>query len=65
MTIKQLRELSGMTQLQFSLYFGIPLQTVKQWESSGKQSERTPKEYMVDLMAYKLKKEGIIKDDSI
>ena len=64
MTIKQLRELAGMTQLQFSVYFKIPLQTVKGWESKGGKSGRTCNEYILELIAYKLLKEGFITEES-
>ena len=60
-TIKQLRELSGMTQLQFAVYFNIPLETIKSWESENKR-KRNCNGYIVDLIAYKLKKEGLIEE---
>ena len=60
-TIKQLREASGMTQLQFAAYFNIPLETIKSWESENKR-KRNCNEYIVELIAYKLKNEGIIDD---
>lgn len=57
MNIKQLRDASGMTQKAFAEYFGIPKRTVENWE--GEKRECPP--YLLDLMEYKLKKEGIIK----
>lgn len=34
MTIKEIRELSGLTQAKFGEYYGIPVPTIKKWESS-------------------------------
>jgi DNA-binding XRE family transcriptional regulator len=60
MTIKRLRELSGMTQVQFAEYFNIPLETIKSWESETAKRRRTCNIYVIDLMEYKLMKEGLI-----
>lgn len=56
MTIKELRTASGMTQQAFSEYFGIPKRTIEDWEGE----RRTPPEYLVKLVEYKLKHEGLI-----
>lgn len=56
MTIKELRTASGMTQQAFSDYFGIPKRTLEDWEGE----RRTPPEYLVKLVEYKLKHEGLI-----
>lgn len=56
MTIKELRLATGMTQTAFAKYFEIPVRTVQDWE----QNKRTPPEYLVKLMIYKLEKEGKI-----
>ena len=57
MTFKELQEASGMNQREFGEYFGIPLRTIQNW--CGGQRECP--EYLLDLMLYKLKNEGIIK----
>ncbi len=59
MTFKELREGSGMTRNQFCEYFGIPYRTVQDWELGNRKCQ----EYMIDLMAYKLKNEGLIRAD--
>ncbi|MBQ4534883.1 MAG: helix-turn-helix domain-containing protein [Ruminococcus sp.] len=56
MNIKQLRTLSGMTQRQFSKYFGIPWRTLEDWET-GKSECKT---YIISLIEYKLENEGVI-----
>ena len=56
MTFKQLRQASGMTITQFSEYFGIPRRTVEDWNAE----KRSCSQYLIDLMQYKLKKEGVI-----
>ena len=57
MNIKELRQLSGMTQKQFSEYFGIPKRTIESWDMGN----RTCLPYLIELMKYKLEKEGLIK----
>lgn len=54
MTIKQLREETGMTQKAFAEYFHIPKRTIENWEGG---QNKCP-EYLLELMEYKLRKEG-------
>ena len=56
MTFKELRQLSGMTQKAFAEYFEIPKRTIESWDGE----QRTPPEYLLKLMEYKLRNEGII-----
>ena len=57
MTFKELREASGMTRNQFCEYFGIPYRTVQDWELGNRKCP----EYLLNLIEYKLKHEGLIK----
>jgi DNA-binding transcriptional regulator YiaG len=57
MTFKELRQLSGMTQKEFSEYFGMSKRAVESWEGGARKCP----EYLLHLMEYKLKKENIIK----
>jgi DNA-binding transcriptional regulator YiaG len=62
MTIKELRERSGMTRQQFAEYFGIAYRTVQNWELGSESSNgRQCPEYLLALMEYKLRNENIIK----
>ena len=54
--IKQMRMTAKMTQKAFAEYFNIPKRTIEDWESE----RRTPPEYLVELMEYKLKNEKLI-----
>ena len=56
MTFKELRKASFMTQREFADYFNIPLRTIENWEADSKKC----KPYLLDLMHYKLKKEGFV-----
>jgi DNA-binding transcriptional regulator YiaG len=56
MAIKQLRQQAGMSQQKFGDYFNIPVRTIQNWEAGINQCAG----YLVKLMEYKLKKEGII-----
>lgn len=51
MTIKELRQQTGLSQTAFARYFEIPVRTVQDWE----QGKRKPPEYLVKLMSEKLK----------
>ena len=57
LTIKRLREASGMTQKDFAEYFGVSKRSVESWEGG----QRECPEYLLNLMKYKLKNEGMIK----
>lgn len=55
MTINDLRNLTNMTQKEFGKYLNIPIRTIQNWESE----HRTPPEYVVELIEYKIKKEKL------
>lgn len=58
-TIKKLRSLANMTQVQFSDYFDIPLTTIQNWEAnSGNKRECKP--YIINLIKEKLINDGVI-----
>lgn len=57
MQFKEIRELSGMSRTAFSEYFQIPYRTVQSWELE----ERQCPDYLLNLLEYKLRKEGFIK----
>ena len=57
MTFKELRQKSGMTQKEFSEYFGMSKRAVEEWDRGARKCP----EYLLNLMEYKLKKENIIK----
>lgn len=56
MTIKELRQQAGMSQQKFADYFDIPKRTIENWEGGINQCA----DYLLKLMEYKLKNEGII-----
>lgn len=56
MTITDLREASGMNIKAFAEYFHIPYRTIQNWLSG----EREAPAYLVELIEYKLRKEGLI-----
>jgi len=46
MTIKQLRDLLGVSRAEFSRRYGIPTRTLDDWE----KGKRTPPPYVVELL---------------
>ena len=51
MNIKEIRKTTGLTQKDFSAHYHIPLQTLKQWESSSQStSHRVPPEYVLHML---------------
>ena len=54
--LSRLRQQSGMTQKAFAEYFDIPQRTLENWEGG----QRGCPKYLLKLMQYKLKNEGII-----
>lgn len=56
MTFKELREASGMNKTDFGKYFGIPFRTIQNWEGGLRKCP----DYLLELMKYKLEKEGFL-----
>ena len=56
MTIKELRTQTGMSQQAFGDYFKIPMRTIQNWENGVRECN----EYIIELIEYKLKNEGMI-----
>lgn len=54
-----MRKEAGMKRKEFAEYFGIPYSTVTDWELGKRQMP----DYVLRLMAYKLRVEGLIKKD--
>lgn len=52
MTIKEMREKTGLSQNQFAVMVGIPVANIQYWE----QGKRKPPEYVVNLLEFFLKK---------
>lgn len=59
MKFKEIREYSKMNITTFSKYFNIPYRTVQHWEAGTRKCPP----YLLELMEYKLKKEGIIDNE--
>lgn len=57
MTIKEMRTASGMTQQTFAEYLGVSKRAVESWEGGKRECA----EYLLQLIEYKLRHEGIIK----
>lgn len=53
MNMKEIRELSGLTQAAFAAKYEIPLRTLQSWESG----EREPAAYILKML------ERIVKED--
>lgn len=58
MTVKELREITGLSQAKFGKYFNIPMRTIQNWEYGVCECP----EYLKELMIYKLKNEKIVLD---
>ena len=61
MTIKQLRQNAGMTQAEMAAFIGCPKRTLENWE----EGNRKPPEYVIELIKYKLQKEGYIMEKKL
>lgn len=57
-TTNTLRKKANLTQNQFSEMLGIPLDTIKKWDSD----KTIPPAYLVFLIEYYLRHEGYIKE---
>lgn len=56
-------KMCGMKTKEFAEYFHVPVKTVENWvtSSASRRYRRCP-EYLLELMEYKLRNEGLIKD---
>ena len=54
----ELRKSTGMNRREFCAYFEIPYRTVTDWELGN----RTMPDYLLRLMAYKVKMENLAKE---
>ena len=54
----RLRKETGMKRSEFARYFGIPYRTIQDWELG----HRKIPEYLLRLMAYKIKTEEVLKE---
>ena len=54
--MKELRQKTGMNLKQFSEFFRIPYRTLQHWEAGTRHCP----EYLLELVEYRLKKEGLI-----
>lgn len=52
--MKELLEASGMSQTEFSAYFGIPYRTVQDWHGERRKCP----DYLLRLMVYRLEMDG-------
>ena len=58
--IIRMRKETGMKQVEFAEYFGIPVRTIQEWE----HERRTPPDYLIRLLEYRLRIEGRLGKDS-
>lgn len=61
MTVKELREQTGLSQQKFGDYFGIPARTIQNWESGKTECNQ----YILDMMEYKLNNERMLKQEEV
>lgn len=57
MNIKDLRSKTGLSQSKFASVVGVPVKTLQSWEIGI----RKPPDYVISLIEYKIKNEGLIK----
>lgn len=58
MKIKELRTKTGLSQSKFAAFIPMSVRTLQDWE----QGKRTPPDYVVSLIEYKLRNEGLLKN---
>lgn len=55
----EFRKSTGMNRKMFAEYFGIPYRTMQDWELGNRQMP----EYLFRLMVYKVKMEGLYREE--
>ncbi len=61
MDIKEIRQITGMSQRAFSAYFGIPLGTLRNWE----QGIAKPPDYVFKMIFISLRRDNMINIETI
>ncbi len=61
MTIKEIRALTGLSQVKFCEKYHIPLNTFARWE----QGKREPPDYMMELLEFKVREDNMDMHDLI
>lgn len=56
----ELRQSTGMNRREFAEYFEIPYRTVQEWELG----HRKMPDYLLRLMAYKIRMEAMLKESA-
>lgn len=59
MNIKELRAKTGLSQSKFAALVPMSVRTLQDWE----QGNRKPPDYVISLIEYKLRNEGILKNE--
>lgn len=58
MTIKEIRALTGLSQVKFCEKYHIPLNTFTRWE----QGKREPPDYLVELLEFKVREDLLMEE---
>ena len=58
MEIREIRQLTGLSQVKFAERYGIPRRTIEGWEAG----ERTPPDYVVKLLERAVKMDENVKE---
>ena len=65
MTIKEIRGLTGLSQVDFGKYYNIPLPTIKKWESNpDNQNHRNCPLYVKQLLERVVKIDFLKENDN-
>lgn len=60
MTIREMRQRTGLSQSKFAKVLNIPVANIARWE----QGVATPPYYVVELIEYKLRHDGFMGEES-
>lgn len=58
MEIKEIRKLTGLSQVKFGEKYHIPTRTIQEWESG----RRKPADYIIELLEFKVKMDFVRSD---
>ena len=53
--IKHIREMTGLSQVDFAKKYHIPRRTIENWESENETSKRTCPDYVLELLEFKVR----------
>lgn len=55
MTMREIRDLTGLSQVKFAERYNIPRRSIEGWESKGEKTARSCPDYVLELLEFRVR----------